>query len=198
MFPACLHFLSARIQVPHLVLCTTFLRPHSSDFFAVPGSLLRAMMKSSRGWQAAPMGWLPRQYVWAYTRQLLSMNVSHSCSFTPLRRNHCSKTSREFQTFWEVCLSQMVETGQRVQKFLKGGKKSRQINSMITKALGNGGKKVKSRQESLLYWADSQREYAFSQCEPYLPSKHPLFFPFFKVGSGSAHTGIRLAWNTFF
>lgn len=68
---------------------------------------------------SSTMGWLPRQYVWAHSRHLLSANVSCSHSLPPLWRNHCSETSQEFQIFEMSAWHRGQKLTNRFQSYLR-------------------------------------------------------------------------------
>ena len=128
VFPACLHFLTALIHTPLLVLCTTSRRSHLSHLFAIPDSLPSTVTRRSRGQWAVPVGWLPRHYVWAHTRQLLSMNGSHAHNLPPLCRNYCSEISQEFQIFERSACHRWWKLANGFKTRLRvGGRAGRQI-----------------------------------------------------------------------
>lgn len=151
-----------------------FPQPHSSCFFAVPGCPIQHLHKlqysTLNGCQSRMCGHMPGNCgAW-----MSAIPIVFLLCVGTIAQNHSG-----ISYLWDLCLSQMAEIGQRVQKWLKGGGNSRQTHSMITQALGNLAKKGKSWQLSQLHWAEFQSQYMFaSKCESYLTAEYPSFFPF--------------------
>lgn len=116
------------------VLCH-FSWPHSSNFFVVHGC---ALQHHSELQYSECMDWLPRYNMWTCTRKLLSINVSHTYSISPLCRNHCSENTEEFHIFETFTCHRCLKLASRFNSDLSVDS----AHSVITQALGNYAKRI--------------------------------------------------------